>query len=38
VLADDARRADLRAAARVRAAELPTLPDVLDQLRVVYTA
>lgn len=32
VLADDTRRAGLRAAARARAAALPTLPDVLAQL------
>ncbi len=37
VLADDARRAALREAARSRAAELPTLPDVLAQLARHYT-
>jgi glycosyltransferase involved in cell wall biosynthesis len=37
VLADDPRRAALRAAARTRAAELPTLPDVLAQLTGHYT-
>ncbi|UNX56038.1 glycosyltransferase [Georgenia sp. TF02-10] len=38
VLADGARRAALAAAARARAAELPTGADVLAQLRRVYAA
>lgn len=38
VLADDARRAALRESARARAAELPTLDDVLTQLASHYAA
>ncbi|VTR77799.1 glycosyltransferase family 4 protein [Cellulomonas hominis] len=37
VLADEPRRTSLRAAATARAATLPTVPDVLAQLREAYT-
>jgi glycosyltransferase involved in cell wall biosynthesis len=37
LLADPGRREDLAAAARRRAAELPTLADVLAQVQFVYT-